>query len=138
MTVLLHAELDSRRRTTLLALPDGDRLVLDAGRRRRQFEISPIIDLLFRLLLRGRALLGSVVALALLLLQRRILLSLIEHLRVVQVHRVHAVRRLGHASLAGLIWERHLSERWMTVEVAQVLDLVNRSDVLIELHVYNF
>ena len=55
---------------------------------------------------------------------------------MVHVHRVHAVRRLGHA-LAALVWERHLAEG-LPVEVTQVLDLVDRSDVLVELHVNNF
>ena len=49
---------------------------------------------------------------------------------------MHAVRRLRHA-LAALVRERHLAEA-RTVEVTQVLDLINRPDVLVELHVDNF
>lgn len=67
MAVFFHTELDPRRDAALLVLPDRDRLVLDAERGRRQFEIGAVIDLLFRLLLRGRGLL-RVVALAGLLL----------------------------------------------------------------------
>ena len=67
MPVLLHAELDSWRYAALLILSYRDRLIFDARRRRRQFEISAVIDLLFRLLLRNRHLL-RVIALALLLL----------------------------------------------------------------------
>ena len=137
--ILLHAELDARGHATLLAVPDGYRLVLDAGGCGRHFEIGAVINFLFRLLFWRRNLLRVTTG-ALLLLQRRVLLRLVVHLRVVHVHRVHAVRWLRHA-LAALVWERrHLAGHGPgpAVEMAEVLMLVNWPNVLVQLHIDHF
>ena len=47
---------------------------------------------------------------------------------------MHAVR-LWHASFARLIRERHLSELRPVEGVTEVLDLVDRSNVLVQLHI---